>query len=107
MLEARVKFWDLLPAQERLRDREPNEAFATAQAGRALVVYFTNGGSVEADLRGFAGACDVRWLDLAQVQWSRTDSAAGGDWTRLTAPAAGSWVALVEARGPDARPRSR
>jgi hypothetical protein len=98
LVETRVPFWELRPALDRLRDREPNEAFATVQPGRALVVYFTKGGNIEADLKGFPAHCDVRWIDLAKAEWKTTATAQGGGWTRLTAPTEGAWIALIEAR---------
>ena len=99
LLETHVKFWELTPALERLRAREANEAFATVQAGRTLVVYFTNGGAIEADLRDFAAECDVRWLDLTKAQWERTERVSGGGWAALETRAAGGWVAIVEPAG--------
>lgn len=95
LLEARVKFWNLAPAPNRLRERQANEAFAAAQPGRALVVYFTDGGTVEADLRDFPPACEVHWLNPAQAEWTGTASVSGGAWTKLAAPAKGEWLALV------------
>lgn len=98
LLEQRVKIWELSPAMERLRERAANEAFATAEPGRSLVVYFTDGGAVEADLRDFPVACDVRWLDITQARWHATAPIRGAGWTPLAAPAHGHWVALLQPR---------
>jgi len=96
LLEEQAKFWELTPALERLRYRVENEAFATVKPGRALVIYFTDGGAIEADLRDFPVDCDVRWLDLSRAAWFRTARVEGGAWTPLLAPAEGSWIALIE-----------
>jgi len=96
MLEQRVKFWDLAPAMARLRDREPNEAFAAAAGGKALAVYFTDGGAVRADLGELGGPGELRWLELSTARWWPATDVAGGTWIELVAPGPGSWVALVE-----------
>jgi hypothetical protein len=98
MVESRVKFWELSPSPARLRAREPNEAFATARAGRMLVVYLTDGGAVEADLRDFPANGEVRWLDLGRAEWTRTDPIRGAAWAELAAPGPGSWIAVIEPR---------
>jgi len=96
MLEARVPFWDLTPTLERFRDREPNEAFATAAKGRAVVVYFPAAGDVEVDLRDLAGPCTLRWLDTDSATWHEPLTLTGGDWTRVRTPRDGMWVAIIE-----------
>jgi hypothetical protein len=98
LLESRVKFWDLTPALDRLRDRQPNEAFATVQPGRALIVYFPDGGEVQADLRDFPAACEARWVDIERGEWKTTANVRGGTWTALAAPGKGHWAVLVEPR---------
>jgi hypothetical protein len=99
MVESRVKFWDVVPALERLRAREPNEAFAAAQPGRALIVYFTDGGEVEADLRDFPAGCEARWVDIERAEWKTTQPVRGGDWLSLSAPAKGHWAVVIQPRG--------
>ncbi len=96
MIESRVKFWHLTPDNRRLRERAPNEAFATATPGRAVVVYFPAGGEVEVDLRDLAGTCAVQWLDTTAAAWRAPQPLAGGGWAPLRTPGEGMWVALIE-----------
>ena len=95
-LAAEAAFWELSPAQNLLREREPNEAYLTADPGKAYLLYFPNGGSVELDLRRQRGTFAVRWLDLARGDWAGRDSVAGDDWRSITAPAQNHWVALIQ-----------
>jgi hypothetical protein len=94
-LAALVNFWDLKPAPDLLRNREPNEAFLAAKPAVAYALYFPNGGAVELDLRHHTGAFEVRWIDIATGEWGPRQTAPGGDWLPLKAPAAGHWAAAV------------
>ena len=96
LIEQRVKFWNLQPALERLRNRPAGEAFATVQPGRTLLVYFTKRSDLEVDLRDFPKNCIVRWLDLGKPEWRVTSTQRGGNWALLSAPGDGAWIALIE-----------
>jgi hypothetical protein len=90
-----VNFWELAPALELLRNREPNEAYLAAKPGRAYALYFPNGGEVELDLREHAGSFDVRWIEIGTGEWSERSTLAGGDWVALKAPTSGHGAAAV------------
>jgi hypothetical protein len=95
--EAFIPFWHLAPANDRLQDRDDNEAYAAANDQGRIVVYITWGGSVSVALHE-AAPLQVRWLDLASGDWhgkpTRQEPAAGR--LQLTAPRDGGWVALIE-----------
>jgi hypothetical protein len=91
------KFWDLNPALDLLQNRDANEAYAAAQPGRSLVIYFPNGGDVKADLRMFSAEGEVRWLDISGPRWERSAKIRAGEWVSVKAPSQGSWVALIQA----------
>ena len=94
-LESRVKPWDLVPSQDLLRDREPNEAYLAANPGTAYALYFPDGGSVELDLRAVPGSFSLRWIDIQTGDWGPTAMVTAGAWAALKAPAAGHWAAAL------------
>jgi hypothetical protein len=96
-LESLVKLWDVKPANDLLRDRSDNEAYAAADAGKAYALYFPDGGSVEIDLRGHDRAFDIRWIDIASGEFGPRGKLSGGNWVRLDAPAKGHWAAAIVA----------
>lgn len=94
-LESVVKLWDVAPADRLLTDREKNEAYLACAPGRALVLYFTDGGSVGLDLREYPGTWAVRWIDLKSGDWADTASLSGGSTATLGAPGGGGWIAAI------------
>jgi hypothetical protein len=94
-VESRVRFWDLNPANHLLRDREPNEAFAAADPGRAYVTYFTNGGSVTLDLHNAKGQFELAWMHIRTGAWERERSVRAGRALEVRAPSADHWLAVL------------
>jgi hypothetical protein len=92
-METLVKAWQLSPQMGLLSGREENEAYAAADPGKAYVVYFTNGGTVQ--LAAAPGTYDVKWIDGNSGDWGPTARATGGPPLTLTAPATGNWVAVL------------
>jgi len=101
-VETLVKFWDVEPRMNLLRDREENEAYLAAKPGEQYVLFITDGGSVGLDLRGHDGQFMARWIDVSED----AGGILGGEWggeTRLTgnqvatvsAPGKGPWVAVI------------
>ena len=64
--------------------------------GRQVAVYFPNGGAVGLDLADAEGAWTLRWLNIAESQWSDETQVQGGATAPLTAPGDGQWVALAQ-----------
>mgnify|MGYP000873211326 CR=1 FL=1 len=94
-LESLIKLWEVEPANQLLRNREPNEAYLAAKPGRAYALYFTHGGSVGLDLTDAKGPFEVRWIDIATGEWAGRETVEGGAVVTLTAPAEGHWVAAM------------
>ena len=97
-IEKKVKFWDLIPGNELLSDREENEAFLTSQEGKAYVVYFTNGGSVGLDLTSYNKEFNLQWYHVRNGKAEKADKIKGGQIASLTAPGEMEWVALITRR---------
>jgi len=94
-LESVIRLWDAEPANELLRDRDPNEAYLAAKPGRAYALYFTDGGKVGLDLAGAQGRLEVRWIDISSGDWARRQTIDGGGVVTLAAPGPGHWAAAI------------
>jgi arylsulfatase A-like enzyme len=97
-LESIVKLWELEPANERLSDRVPNEAYLAACPGRAYALYLTDGGTVGLDLAGAKGPFEVRWIDIGAGQWGQQETLEGGTVVTVAAPGQGHWLAVIKPR---------
>ena len=105
ILENRIKFWNITPHQELLRDRSPNEAYLAADPGNSYALYFTHGGSVGLDLTDVKGTFELTWISVTMGRISNTTSAKlyartkkeiqGGNVVTLSAPYKGGWVAAL------------
>lgn len=87
------------PHNDLLSNRSWNEAYCTADPGRAYGVFFTDGGDVRLDVSAAAGkTLRVRWLDIRRREWhAQSTGAPGADGLlRLVSPEEeGYWAALV------------
>lgn len=98
-LASLVNFWELAPALDLLRNRDPNEAYLAAKPGAAYALYFPDGGEVDLDLRDHTGAFELHWIDIATDEWKPPQTVPGGDWLALRALGPGHWAAaLLRAR---------
>ncbi|HAV62017.1 MAG TPA: hypothetical protein DCY13_06595, partial [Verrucomicrobiales bacterium] len=98
MLEEKVKLWELVPGNEPLTDREPNEAFLASRPGEAYVVYFTDGGKAGLNLAGQGGQFLLQWLDLELARMSRGESVPAGGVVQLDAPDGRAMLAILTRR---------
>jgi len=90
--------WQVEPANHLLEDRQPNEAYLAAAPGKAYVIYFTNGGSVDLPLEGEGYA--LRWISVADGKQRNALQVSPQPSVRVVAPASGGWVAIIR-RLPD------
>jgi hypothetical protein len=97
-LESIVKLWELEPANERLSDRAPNEAYLAACPGRAYALYLTDGGTVGLNLSGANGPFEVRWIDIGTGQWGKQETLEGEQVVTVAAPGRGHWLAVIKQR---------
>ena len=80
---------------DRLSDREPNEAYCFARPGEEFAVYFPRGGTVSIDLSSVKGQASLRWLDIAQSQWSGPAPVNGGTKLVIETPSDSPCVAYI------------
>lgn len=92
-VEGIVPVFDLEPSNERLTERDFNEAYLAADGDDRFIVYFTQGGA--AGVKTGPGAYRVVWVDGAtgEARESRTVEAKGV--LPLEAPEGGHWLAAV------------
>jgi len=94
-VESLIPWWELQPAMELLNEREPNEAYATAKAGQACVIFFTNGGEVTVNLSRWPKELSVCWINVSTGQWGPEANLKAGERVPLKAPEVGPWVAVI------------
>lgn len=97
-LESKVPLWSVRPANELLTDREPNEAYLAADAGRAYALYFPAGGEVTLDLSAATGELTMHWIDIGSGEWGAEQKLAGGANVTVAPPGTGNWAAAIVRR---------
>lgn len=94
-VETLVQFWEVEPRLDLLSDRENNEAYLAADEGEAYIIYFTQGGSVDLDLRPHNKAFSVNWVSIGSGEWGKEFSIKGGNTETLAAPDQSGWFAVL------------
>lgn len=97
LAEQRIPFWTTQPRLDLLSGNDPDEAYLSADPGTAYLLYFTDGGEVELDLRSVVGEPFVlEWINISKgEQKAGLDSIAPGKTVPVRAPGDGGWVALI------------
>jgi hypothetical protein len=78
-----------------LAERESNEAYCLAEAGKQYAVYFPNGGEVKLDVSAAKGEMTLTWLNILKSEWSGETTMQGGGTVELKAPGEGQWAACL------------
>jgi hypothetical protein len=99
-LESQIPLWTLEPANDLLSGRKPNDAYLSADMGRAFALYLPVGGRVRVDLSSVNGPLVVRWIDISTGEWSSEHHVSGGGKVSLTSPGRGNWAAAITLRNP-------
>lgn len=94
-LESQIPVWTLEPANHLLPDRKPNEAYLSADKGRAFALYLPVGGRVRVDLSSVHEPLVIRWIDISTGEWSSVHHVRGGGTFSLTSPGRGNWAAAI------------
>jgi hypothetical protein len=94
-LTDRMDFFEAVPDNSLLGQREPNEAYCRAIPGKQYAICFTDGGGVELDLSSLDGNFQIEWLDVMNGSWS---PATKFDDDRVIPPGQGLYVALIKSR---------
>jgi hypothetical protein len=99
-LESQIPLWTLEPANDLLSDRKPNQAYLSADKGRAFALYLPVGGRVRVDLSSANEPLVVRCFDISTGEWSSKHHVSGGGKVSLTSPGRGNWAAAITVRNP-------
>lgn len=98
-------FWKSLPADVLIRGTGKSDRFCLALPGEFYIVYLTQGGSCELDLRGVEGDLNVAWYNPRKggcLQDGTVKKVKGGQWASLgDAPSEEDqdWAILVSREG--------
>jgi hypothetical protein len=95
MLTDEMNIFNCAPSNHLLGDRQPDEAYCIAEAGKQYAVYFPDGGNVVVDLSGANGNMELRWLNIPGSQWQESRTIEGNNRVRISTPMGGQWVALI------------
>ena len=94
-VETLVDFWAVKPHQELLSDRETDEAYLVAKPGDRYVLYFTQGGSVGLNLKGYDGEFRLKWIDIGTGEWGKEARIPAGRVVTIAAPGKGPYVGVI------------
>ena len=94
-VEKEVRFWQVRPRMDLLKDRQKDEAYLTAAPGREYMLYFTDGGSVKLDLTKHKGEFALRWMNIKTGEWASKSRIVGGKEVAIAAPGKGGWAATI------------
>ena len=70
MITDEMNFFNYIPSNHLISDREPNEAYCMAFAGKEYVIYFPAAGSVH--LAAAPGSYDIKWLRINNSKWQES-----------------------------------
>lgn len=95
-IEAKIPLWTVTPRNELLYDRETNEAYLAAHAGKAYLLYFTNGGEVVLDLSEAEGSLTAHWVNIDSGDSDSQEEIRGGDRRVIKTPRPnGNWAVAI------------
>ncbi len=96
-IEKITPFWELVPDNSLLSDRQSNEAYLACNPGEVYVVFFPESGEVGLDLTGYSSDFNLRWLNIREGEWMDELNVEGGDILNLKTPESQEWVAVLKA----------
>ena len=91
-LERIVPAWDLAPAQERLVERDLDEAYAAAKGDAVFAVYFPRNGAV--GYKAPPGEYELRWIEVDAARELPSETRRSEGTVRLETPTDGHWLAI-------------
>lgn len=84
-IETMVKMWDIIPRMDLLKIKDENQAYLAAKEGEYYLVYFTRPGNVKLDLGKNDNTFVVKWINIENAEWGKTDEIKGGQMVDLEA----------------------
>ena len=89
-------FFNGIPLDHVIIDKEPNEAFCRGIEGKEYLVYFPDNGQIEmiVTLPGKKGR--IRWLSVDEGEWHSEEEIELDNEIMIATPAQGNWFALIQ-----------
>lgn len=94
-IEEKVKFRDMVPRMDLLRNREENEAYVTAKEGEFYVIYFTQPGMVTLDLTPAEATFEIEWIPIEKAGWDKKEVIGGGKTVEIVSQYNGDAFAVL------------
>jgi hypothetical protein len=92
----KADFFNALPANDLLSEREENEAFCRAVAGKEYAVYFPNGGEVNLSVPPGYDKISLDWLNILSTTWADPSTLpVNEDKVIIETPGQGHWLAFL------------
>jgi len=98
MLTDRMHLFSCEPHNDLLGEREPNEAYCSANPGTEYAVFFTNGGTVTLDTSAIEDTATMEWLNVLKSEWLPAETVQNTALLRLECPSQDYWVVLIQKR---------
>lgn len=95
-LLGKMDFFNSIPRNDLLSEREDNEAYCRAIQGANYALYFTNGGEVSLNLAKAKGKAQIQWLDVLKSDWVNGRLLIGGETVTIKAPSDGHWIMFLD-----------
>jgi hypothetical protein len=95
MITDELDIFTCVARNDLLLDRQPNEAYCLANAGKAYAVYFPTGGEVVLDIGRLKEQATIRWLEISTSKWGKRQELKPAQSVTLRPPESGPWVALL------------
>jgi len=93
-LSDKMAFFDAVPFNDALSNREENEAYCRAVPDKEYAVYFTNGGEVTLQTDLSEGT--LQWVDVLKNKWENPEKIKINKSLTLTCPGEGHWIAFIQ-----------
>ncbi|MEQ9410956.1 MAG: putative collagen-binding domain-containing protein [Fuerstiella sp.] len=97
-LESLVPLWSVEPANERLSERDSNEAYIAASNGGRWAVYFPAGGEVRVDFTDASGPLVAHWINIDTGEFGPQQQLDAGANVSLSPPGKENWAAAIIAQ---------
>jgi hypothetical protein len=95
MLTNEMDIFNCQPHNDRLSERQMNEAYCIANPPKEYAVFFPRGGSVKLNI-STPGKRRVQWLNILQSAWNEPLVSEEEDVIKLDCPDEGFWVVLIK-----------
>ena len=91
-----MDFFNGIPLDHVIIDKEPNEAFCRGIEGKEYLVYFPDNGQIEMNVTLPGKKGRIRWLSVDEGEWHSEEEIELDNEIMIASPAQGNWFALIQ-----------